>query len=77
LYLGVGASILAYLSWNKAIPLLGAARTALVGNLIPVFSTIEAVIFLGEKFNRYHIISSLIIIVGLIIANIPKQKKVL
>ncbi|KHD90090.1 hypothetical protein AH06_02065 [candidate division TM6 bacterium Zodletone_IIa] len=69
LYLGLGASVLAYLSWNKAIPLLGAARTALAGNLIPVFSTIEAVIFLGEAFSNIHVISSIIIIIGLITAN--------
>ncbi|WP_298299185.1 DMT family transporter [Hydrotalea sp.] len=75
LYLGLGASVLAYLSWNKAIPLLGAARTALVGNLIPVFSTIEAVIFLGEAFSNIHVISSIIIIIGLITANFPQRRR--
>ncbi|NIM36396.1 MAG: EamA family transporter, partial [Hydrotalea flava] len=67
--------VLAYLSWNKAIPLLGAARTALLGNLIPVLSTVEAVIFLGEAFSDIHLISSIIIIAGLIIANLPRLKK--
>ncbi|MBY0348125.1 MAG: DMT family transporter [Hydrotalea flava] len=75
LYLGLGASVLAYLSWNKAIPLLGAARTALLGNLIPVLSTVEAVIFLGEAFSNIHLISSIIIIAGIIIANLPRLKK--
>jgi drug/metabolite transporter (DMT)-like permease len=41
----------------------------LFGNLIPIFSTIEAVIFLGEKITKVHIISGLIVIAGLIIAN--------
>ncbi|MFT3935379.1 MAG: DMT family transporter [Chitinophagaceae bacterium] len=70
LYLGIGNSIIAFFCWNASIGKLGAAGTALFGNLIPVFSTIEAVIFLGEEFSDVHLISGIIVISGLIIANI-------
>jgi drug/metabolite transporter (DMT)-like permease len=69
IYLGAGASVLAYLSWNKAVLELGASKTALMGNLIPLFSTIEAVLLLNEKFYKVHVISSILIILGLFLAN--------
>ena len=49
LYLGLGTSVICFYIWNKAIGALGSGRTALFGNLIPVFSSIEAVFFLVKK----------------------------
>ncbi len=69
LYLGAGTSVAAFLIWNLAIGHLGAARTAVFGNLIPLFSTIEAVLILGEPVHRIHWWSGLLILAGLIIAN--------
>lgn len=68
-YLGIGNSIISFLCWNIAISRLGAARTALFGNLIPIFSSFEAVILLGEKITSIHIISGLLVIGGLLLAN--------
>ena len=51
LYIGIGASVICFLIWNMAIGKLGAGRTALFGNLIPVFSSIEAAIILNEDFS--------------------------
>ncbi len=72
LYLGIGNSIIAFFCWNASISRLGASGTALFTNLIPVFSTIEAVLFLEERFTPVHLISGILIIVGLIIANLKK-----
>ena len=72
LYLGIGNSIIAFFCWNASIQKLGASGTGLFGNLIPVFSTIEAVLFLGEKFTTIHLISGLLVIGGLVTANISK-----
>jgi drug/metabolite transporter (DMT)-like permease len=69
LYLGIGNSVLAYYFWNGAIGRLGATRTSLFSNLIPVFSSVEAVLFLGEPFNRTHWISALLVLLGLVLAN--------
>jgi drug/metabolite transporter (DMT)-like permease len=73
LYLGIGNSIIAFFCWNASIQRLGASGTALFGNLIPIFSTIEAVVFLGEDFSRIHLISGLLVIGGLVIANITRN----
>jgi drug/metabolite transporter (DMT)-like permease len=73
LYLGAGTSAIAFLCWNLAIQKLGAGRTVLFGNLIPVFSIIEAVLILGEKMSAAHLISGTIVILGLTIANIKSK----
>jgi drug/metabolite transporter (DMT)-like permease len=72
LYLGLGASVICFMIWNKAIVALGSGRTALFGNLIPVFSSIEAVIFLHEKISPIHIFSFILVVAGLVIANMRK-----
>jgi drug/metabolite transporter (DMT)-like permease len=70
LFLGLGASVICFYIWNLAIGKLGAGRTALFGNLIPVFSSLEAVILLNEKITTFHIISFIIVAAGLFIANL-------
>jgi drug/metabolite transporter (DMT)-like permease len=72
LYLGVGASVICFLLWNRAIASLGSGRTSLFGNLIPVFSSIEAVFLLNEKITSIHLISFILVVAGLIIANLKK-----
>ncbi|HKH60705.1 MAG TPA: DMT family transporter [Flavitalea sp.] len=73
IYLGLGASVICYLLWNGAIARLGSPRTALFGNLIPIFSTLEAVWILNEEITLIHIISGLLVVTGLIIANLRKS----
>jgi len=70
LYLGIGNCVIGFLCWNGAIARIGAARTSLFGNLIPVFSTIEAVLFLNEQFSAIHLISGIVVIAGIVIANL-------
>ena len=73
IYLGLGASVICYLLWNGAIARLGSPRTALFGNLIPIFSTLEAVWILSEEITLIHLISGLLVVTGLIIANLQKS----
>jgi drug/metabolite transporter (DMT)-like permease len=75
LYLGLGASVICFMIWNIAIHKIGAARTVLFGNLIPVFTSIEAVFYLHEKFTIYHVISMLLVFAGLILANLHFSRK--
>jgi drug/metabolite transporter (DMT)-like permease len=75
LYLGAGTSVIAFLCWNIALQKLGAGRTVLFGNLIPIFSTLEAVWFLGEEITAIHLASGIIVIVGLVLANTRRKIK--
>lgn len=70
LFLGLGASVICFFIWNIAIHKLGTGRTALFGNLIPIFSSIEAVIILHEEFNWVHIVSMLLVFAGILLANL-------
>ncbi|HVE62083.1 MAG TPA: DMT family transporter [Chitinophagaceae bacterium] len=70
LYLGLGTSVIAFLCWNISIQKLGAGRTAMFGNLIPVFSSLEAVLLLNEQFTYVDVISMIVVITGLVLANL-------
>lgn len=73
-YLGIGTSVIAFICWNAAIARLGAARTALYGNLIPIFSSIEAVLLLNEAFTWVHLVSFLLVVAGLVISNMTGKR---
>ena len=74
LYLGVGASVICFLIWNKAIVALGSGRTALFGNLIPIFSSIEAVIILHEEFAWIYVFSMILVFTGIVLANVQLKR---
>ena len=74
LYLGLGASVICFLIWNKAIVALGSGRTALFGNLIPIFSSIEAVIIVHEQFTWIYVISMIIVFTGIVLSNIQWKR---
>ncbi|OXM82750.1 DMT family transporter [Paenibacillus rigui] len=64
LYIGLFASIVAFLSWNRAIELAGPQRCAGFLNFIPMFSTIFAMSFTGERFHLYHLLGIVFIVAG-------------
>jgi drug/metabolite transporter (DMT)-like permease len=66
LYMAIFPSVLGYTIQQMAIKDLGVARTALFINLVPVFSTIFAVVFLGEKLVMLNIASGALIIFSVI-----------
>jgi drug/metabolite transporter (DMT)-like permease len=69
-YLGLGASVICFLLWNIAIGRLGTGRAALFGNLIPIFTSLGAVLILHEKFTLIHVVSMLLVFAGILIANL-------
>jgi drug/metabolite transporter (DMT)-like permease len=71
LYIGIGNSTISYLIWNMAIQKIGPGKAALFATLAPLLSSYEAVLFLGETFNKAQITSGLIIIVGILINTWP------
>ena len=71
LYVGVCPSILAYLCWNKGIQEVGANQAGLYINLVPLFASLLAVMFLGERFQGYHMAGIVLIASGLGLFNLP------
>ncbi|MBD0380870.1 DMT family transporter [Paenibacillus sedimenti] len=68
-YIGLFASIIAFLSWNRAIELAGPQRCAGFLNLIPLFSAIFATGFTGESLRMYHLLGAVLIVAGVYVTN--------
>lgn len=69
LYVGILASIVAFLSWNTGVVALGANNASIYLNFIPVFAALFAVIFLDEKIVLVQIIGGLAVVSGVILTN--------
>ncbi len=68
LYLGIGASLVSFYCWNRAIMAIGPAKSALIYYSLPVFAGIEGVIFLGETPGPAGLVSGIAIIGGIVLA---------
>jgi drug/metabolite transporter (DMT)-like permease len=69
IYLAIFPSIGSYYCWAGAVSIIGANRAGIFLSLIPLFSTILAMIFFNEKFLFFHFIGSVLIILGLLLSN--------
>ncbi|PNQ53836.1 DMT family transporter [Vibrio sagamiensis] len=74
-YAGIAASIFAPLMWIKSINLIGADSSAMFMNLMPVISITLAATILGEKVHTYHLIGGLLVIAGVLLAQVKTDKK--
>jgi len=69
IYIAIFPSIGSYYCWAGAVEIIGANRAGIFLSLIPLFSTILAIIFFNEKFLFFHFIGSILIILGLFLSN--------
>lgn len=68
LYVGIFPSLLSYALFNRSVELIGSSRAGLYMNLPTLFGVILAVPLLGETFERYHLIGSLMVIASILIS---------
>ena len=64
-YIGVVPSALANVLWNRAVPLVGANTSGLFLHLIPAFTTLMAILFLGELPRWFHGVAIVLIVTGI------------
>ncbi|MDL4841811.1 DMT family transporter [Aquibacillus rhizosphaerae] len=69
IYLGIFPSLIALMAYNKGISEIGPSRASIFLNLIPVFTMLGAVLFLGEKVTLLQFAGSFLVITGVIITN--------
>ena len=69
LYVAIFPSIVAYFSWNRGIEMIGANRGGLFINLIPVFASLLAIIWLNESLMIFHVVGMVLIFMGMILFN--------
>jgi drug/metabolite transporter (DMT)-like permease len=68
-YIALFPSIGSYYCWAGAVEIIGANKAGIFLSLIPLFSTIFAILFYNEKFLFFHLIGSILIILGLFLSN--------
>jgi drug/metabolite transporter (DMT)-like permease len=67
-YVAIFASVLAFIFWNKAVSALGANIAGPFIHLMPVFSTILAVLFLDETLGGVQLAAIFMIFSGIVLA---------
>jgi drug/metabolite transporter (DMT)-like permease len=68
LYIGLFASVGAYICWNRGVAAVGANAAGFTLHLLPVFGTILAMLFLGESFRPFHAAGFATILTGVFVA---------
>ena len=75
LYVGIFASLLAFILWNKAISIIGAINAGMVYYSLPIFSGVLAIVILDEAVTSLHLYSTLLVLLGILLAVIYSPKK--
>jgi drug/metabolite transporter (DMT)-like permease len=69
----VGGTVLAYLFWGMGIARLGAARTAIFINLVPVFAMLVSA-FLGKPPSASQLAGGLLVLGGVTLSMLPSRR---
>ena len=64
LFAGIASSIVATYWWMLGLARLGSERTAVLMNLLPVFTALMASVLLGETIHSYHWIGGALVLLG-------------
>jgi drug/metabolite transporter (DMT)-like permease len=70
LYIGLGASVLAFIFWNRGVAAVGANAAGFTIHLLPAFGTVLAILFLGETFALFHAAGIVTILAGVLLATL-------
>jgi drug/metabolite transporter (DMT)-like permease len=68
LYAGILASLVAYFFYARSVEIIGANRTGVFIHLIPLFTSVLAMVLLGEEPSLYHAAGFGLILTGVFIA---------
>lgn len=68
LYVGLAASVGAFICWNRGVAIVGANAAGFTVHLLPAFGTLLAITFLGESFHPFHAGGIATILVGVVVA---------
>ena len=69
LYFALFPSLVAYFCWNRGVELIGANRAGLFVNLVPIFASFMAVIWLKESLEWFHFMGLFLVMIGMALFN--------
>lgn len=67
-YVAIVPSVIAYLCFNRGLEVLGGAKAGVFLHLIPLFTSVIAMVTLGETPQPYHAIGFALILTGIWVA---------
>ena len=73
-YVVLFPGLASFFFWIKGISIIGSNRAGVFLHLMPIFSTIMAIIIFNEKFMTYHLIGAILIITGIILSSTRNRK---
>lgn len=73
LYIGIFASLLAFVLWNRCVATLGATVTGASFHLVALFTAALAFLVLGEPVRPFHLIGITLILAGFALATISRK----
>ncbi len=74
LYVGIFASLCAFVLWNKSIVIIGPSKAGMVYYTLPMFSGLLGYFFLNERVSAIHFFSMALIIIGILVTNHASEK---
>jgi len=74
LYVGIFASLSAFVLWNKAVETVGPSKAGMIYYTLPLFSGFSAYLFLKENISIMHFYSALLIVSGILTANYESKE---
>lgn len=72
IYVALFPSVLSFFFWNRAVATVGPSIAGLFINLIPIFASLLAIVFLGESLHLYHGVSLILLFCGIILVTRTK-----
>ena len=74
IYIAFAPSFLAQVFFIRGVELIGPSKAGLFINLIPIFSALLGVLILGEQLKFFHLISLIIVFIGIYLFMILGEK---
>ncbi|PAF33583.1 DMT family transporter [Paenibacillus sp. 7516] len=74
LFLGIGASALCFVTWNRAVSLLGAVKTSVYIYLVPVITLLASALLLHEPITWITMLGAVLTLLGSIISERKVRK---
>ena len=68
-YVVLFPGLASFFFWIKGISIIGSNRAGIFLHLMPIFSTVMAILIFKEKFMTFHLIGALLIVTGIILSS--------
>ena len=68
-YVVLFPGLASFFFWIKGISIIGSNRSGIFLHLMPIFSTIMAILIFKEEFMGFHLIGAILIVIGIVLSS--------